>query len=183
MAMFKSLCFATALLALAGCTGVIVNDNPGPRASYFDGDFEYATHLGAIVTQVAGNPFDVPAETFQAAVLNQMQGHARVGSARFVAAPSEQTMAAYKVVAAFDMPAWVDGYVLCKGAASLPPPVKSPGEITLGMAFCFGDQLKSDVIGRVSGARSIDDPHFVDLVQRVTEAMIPAREDAGPDAP
>ena len=121
MAMFKSLCFATALLALAGCTGVVVNDMPGPRASYFDGDFEYATHLGAIVTQIVGNPFDIPAETFRDAVLRDMQGHARNGSARFVAEPSNQTMAAYKVVAAFDMPPWVDGSVLCKGAASLPP--------------------------------------------------------------
>ena len=183
MAMFKSLCFATALLALAGCTGVVVNDMPGPRASYFDGDFEYATHLGAIVTQVAGNPFDIPAETFRDAVLRDMQGHARDGSGRFVAEPSNQTMAAYKIVAAFNMPPWVDGYVLCKGAASLPAPVKSPGETTLGMAFCFGDQLKSDVTGRVSGARSIDDQSFIDLVQRVTEAMIPPREDSGPDAP
>ena len=182
MAKFKILRTATAVLSLTGCTGVIVNDSPGPRASYFTGDFEYATNLGAIVTQVVGNPFDIPPETFRTAVLNLMQGHTRDGSARFVAAPTNQTILPYKVVAAFDMPPWVDGYVLCKGAASLPAPVKLPGETTLGIAFCFGDQLKSDANGSVSGARSIDDPRFVALVQRVTEAMLPAREDSGPDA-
>ena len=181
MTRFRSLHAAVALLSLTGCTGVAVNDSPGSRADYSNGDFEYATSLGAIVTRVAGNPFGIPADTFRDAVLRDMQGHARDGSGRFVAAPSEQTMPPYKVIVAFDMPAWVDGYALCRSAAALPAPVKKPGVTTVDMAFCFGDQLKSDASGRVSGAGSVDDPRFVDLVQRVTEALIPSREDAGPD--
>jgi len=54
---FKIRSAATMALAIAGCSLVVVEYLPGPRANYFDGDFEYATHKGAIDTMIAGHPF------------------------------------------------------------------------------------------------------------------------------
>jgi hypothetical protein len=41
------------------------------------------------------------------------------------------------------------------------------------MAFCYGDQLKSDARGWVYDLRRVDDPRFASLVKQVTLAMIP----------
>jgi hypothetical protein len=53
-----------AFLLAAGCSGVVVLDDPGPRGRYFIGDFDYAAGNGAIETLVAGNPFGVPKKEF-----------------------------------------------------------------------------------------------------------------------
>jgi len=163
---------ATAL-ALGGCSSVWVDDLPPPRYSYNEGDFEYANHKGAILTQIVGNPFAIPDDQFRSAALAHMQGQNRGTPAKFVAAPSKETLAPYKVVAAFNMPANIDGYDLCKGPGALPPSPKRTGPVTLNMAFCFGDEIKSDARGSVYDLRGIDDPRFADLVRSVTQAMLP----------
>jgi hypothetical protein len=165
-----------AALALGGCSSVWVDDLSPPRYNYNNGDFEYATHKGAIVTQIVGNPFSIGDDQFRSATLAQMQGRNRGRPAKFVSAPSQETLAPYKVVAAFNMPPDITGYELCKGPGALPPSAKRTGQVTLGMAFCFGDDVKSDARGWVSDLRGIDDPRFAELVNRVTEAMLPARD-------
>ena len=165
-----------AALALGGCSSVWVDDLPPPRYSYNNGAFEYANHKGAIVAQIVGNPFNVSDDQFRAAVLAHMQGQNRGRPAKFVAAPDKETLAPYKVVAAFNMPANVDGYDLCKGPGALPPSPKRTGQVTLGMAFCFGDDIKSDAKGWVSDLSGIDDPRFAELVSRVTQAMLPSTD-------
>lgn len=168
---------ALALTTLAGCSAVYVDDLSPPRHNYHDGDYEYAVHKGAIVTQIVGNPFGIPEDAFRNAVMDRMQGHTRTNlHGRFVAAPTDQTIAPFKVVAAFNMPSNIDGHVLCKGPSALPPPMIVTGQMTLDMAFCFGDGLKTEARGRVAGVSGMEDPKFTSLVRRVTEAMIPARD-------
>lgn len=164
---------ACALFAVGACSAVSVEDTPPPRYSYRDGDFEYATHKGAIVTEVVGNPFGGSRQQFESRVLGYMKGQNRGKPADFVAAGGDRTLAPYKVVAAFNMPSYISPHDLCKGSASLPPPQAGAGSITLGIAFCIGDQLKSDATGRVAQLSGTDDPRLGELVRRVTEAMIP----------
>jgi hypothetical protein len=150
-----------------------VDDTPSPRYSYFVGDFDYAVHKGAILIQIVGNPFNVPDNAFRNVALAHMQGQNRGKPAKFVTVPDTETLPPFKVVAAFDMPANIDGYDLCKGPAALPVPPKQTGQVTLNMAFCYGDQLKSDARGWVYDLRRVDDPRFASLVKQVTLAMIP----------
>lgn len=166
-----------AALTLGGCGLVSVDDAPAPRHSYFDGDFEYAAHKGAVLAEIAGNPFGMPPESFQTIVIDRMQGQTRASpGGHFVTAPNDQTIAPYKVVVAFNMPPNVDGHVLCRGTSNLPPPVQNGVNLTLDMAFCFGDGLKTDAKGRVAGVTGVDDPKFTELVRRVAYAMLPARD-------
>jgi hypothetical protein len=163
-----------AALTLAGCSDVWVDDAPPPRYSYNNGDFEYANHRGAILTQIVGNPFNIPDDQFRRAALAYMQGQNRGTPAKFVLTPSTETLPPYKVVAAFNLPADYTGYELCKGPGALPRTPKRTGPVTLAMAFCFGDEVKSDARGSVADLRGINDPRFKELVNRVTEAMLPA---------
>ncbi len=65
---------AIAVALVTGCSAVIVNESPGPRASYFDGDFEYAVQKGSVVAVIAGNPFNIPKNRFDTAVRQAIRG-------------------------------------------------------------------------------------------------------------
>jgi hypothetical protein len=174
--------FATviATLAIAGCSFVVVEDLPGPRANYFDGDFEYATHKGAIVTMVAGNPFGLPKQQFDDAVRRNLASSVIIGTAKFVADPSEETLAPFKVVVAFNTASSIDNYDLCEKGANTPI-ASHPGQMNVKMAFCDGDNLKSGSVAWVGGASSVDDRKFKDLVKQAAISMLPSQdgEDVG----
>ena len=167
-------------LTIAGCSLVLVEDMPGPRANYFDGDFEFATHKGAIVTMVAGNPFGLPKDQFDDAVRRDLAKSVSIGTAKFVAAAGEQTVAPFKVVVAFNTASSIDNHDLCKQGANIPITPQT-GEVNVKMAFCDGDNLKSGSTAWVGGASTAQDARFKDLVKQAAVAMLPAQdsEDVG----
>lgn len=172
--------FKTAGLLLASlttaCGAVVVDDSPGPRFSYFDGDFEFATHKGAIVADVAGNPFGINQQQFAKIVRNTMRGHVDVASkADFVESSNEATLAPYRVVVAFNPPPRIDNHDLCEQRVGTPS-LTGTGEIKVRMAFCFGDTPKSGSTAWVSDVSSLEDPRFSDLVRKATLAMIPTQD-------
>ena len=170
---------AAASLMLGGCSGIVVYDPPGPQTAFFDGDFEYATHKGAIVTEVRGNPFAMPRDRFRDAVLGHMKGANKGIPADFVAAASARTILPYKVVAAFNVDPATSADELCGGTAQTA--AASAAGARLDMVFCFGDDVKTEVAGTATGVKSTNDPRFRELVRLVTLALIPAQdaEDAG----
>ncbi|NKB22472.1 MAG: hypothetical protein GKS01_18460 [Alphaproteobacteria bacterium] len=159
------------VLGLAGCQIVMVEDSPGPRSSYFDGDFEYAGHKGAVYTIVRGNPFGGSQERFAKIVRSKMKNQARAGRPiSFVGKQNKTTYKPYKIVVGFN-PGNRDGDDLCK-SSDYP---QSRGSTTkVVMAFCFGDTLKSSSTGWVDGLKSINDANFTKLVKETTNAMIPS---------
>ncbi len=169
-------------LGLGACTGmVVVQDSPGPRHAYFDGDFEYATRDGAIVTEVAGNPFAMPKQRFDDAVRRLMDGQTLGPPVTFANGPTPgKTDPHYKVVVAFNAPPGVSAFDLCrKGAAT--PTRGTGGEVNMAIAFCIGDDLKSDTSGFTSSVAGSGAPRFAQLVREVTLALIPVQdgEDTG----
>lgn len=164
---------ALSALALSGCQFVMVADSPGPRSSYFDGDFEYAGHKGAIYTIVSGNPFGSPSQKFAEFVRTTMKNQARAGRpVSFIGEHNGTTLKPYKVVAAFN-PGNRDGDDLCKSTDYSP----SRSDTTkLVMAFCFGDSLKSSSTGWVDGLKSVNDSNFSKLIKETTNAMIPSQD-------
>lgn len=166
---------AIAAIALAGCTPVIVQEMPGPRADYFDGDFEYATSKGAIVTQIAGNPFGLPKDQFDEAIRRQLTKSVIVGTAKFVANPGEDTLAPFKVVVAFNTEPGIGNSDLCRQGANTPV-ISQKGRINMKIAFCDGDQLKSGSAAWVHGASNADDKRFKALVKQAAVAMLPVQD-------
>lgn len=176
----KILAPAAMALAMTGCNLVIVEDTPGPRANYFDGDFEFATHKGAIVTMVAGNPFGLPEREFADRVRREIARGVATGNAKFVAAAGDETVAPFKIVVAFNTAANIDNHNLCEqGAKTATLPLR--GELNVKMAFCDGDNLKSGSAAWITGVSSVNDRGFNNLVRQAATSMIPAQdsEDAG----
>lgn len=164
---------ATALLA--GCTAVITNDSPGPRANYFDGDFEYATHRGAMIAIVAGNPFGIPQDRFESAVRQAMQNNVSTGDANFVATENGQTLMPYKVVAAFNARPGISDDEVCRQGAQTPT-APTGDSLSARMVFCEGDSSKSGATAWISGVQAVSDEGFHDLVKQTTLAMIPFQD-------
>jgi hypothetical protein len=167
-------------LLLSACNSVIIDDSPGPRYSYFDGDFEYATHQGAIVTEIAGNPFAGSSQDFGRTVRSYMHNQISGAPAEFVSEHGDKTVRPHKVVVAFNAPPNNDGHDICETGGKTPSS-NTGGSLRMAIALCIGDSLKSDAYGSVSGVAGAGDARFKELVQGVTRAMIPAQdgEDAG----
>jgi hypothetical protein len=177
---FKVLATTIAAATIAGCGFVLVEDMPGPRANYFDGDFEYATHKGAIVTMVAGNPFGLPKEQFDSAIRHDLANAVTIGTAKFVAAAGDETVPPFKVVVAFNTASSIDNHDLCQQGTNIPV-APHKGQMNVKMAFCDGDNLKSGSSAWVDGVATANDRRFKDLVKQAAISMLPSHdgEDAG----
>ena len=159
--------------ALRACQVVLVEDSPGPRASYYDGDFEYAAHKGGIYTIVKGNPFGGSQKDFANLVRTKMKNQARAGRpVSFVGSRDNSTYKPYKVVVAFN-PGNRDGDDLCQ---SQEYPQSTGNTTKVVMAFCFGDTLQSSSTGWVDGLNGVNDSKFTELVTETTNAMIPSQD-------
>ena len=163
------------LLAAAGCTGVVVQDYPDQRGSYFEGDFDYAAGNGAIETVVVGNPFGGPKEAFDDRVRSLMMHQNRGVPAEFVAGQSERTDPLYKVVTAFNLAPGVPNYAMCRNPAGLPS-LHHAGQLDIAIAFCEGDEVKSYTTGYAPDVQSASDPKFAELVRYATLYMVPDRD-------
>jgi len=102
----RILCIISTVMALtttACSNSVVIQDDPGPRGSYFKGDLSNAVRNGAIVTVVVGNPFGMEKARFDDRVRGLMKHENRELPAEFVAAHSDRTVRPYRVVVAFDL--------------------------------------------------------------------------------
>lgn len=173
--MSKYLSTASALLALTlvGCSAdVLTYDAFGDRGGYYAGELDYAGRKGAIHTVIAGNPFGGDKAKFDAYVLDQMQGQNRGMSAKFVPSEGPQTDPLYKTVVAFNMPKNIDPNRMCREGANLPSQ-NDGSTVHMAIAFCEGDQSKSDASGVAYRVAGLNDPKFTRLVHETTFVMIP----------
>lgn len=167
---------AAVLLGVAGCTGVVVQDYPGPRGSYFERDFDYAAGNGAIETVVVGNPFGGSKAAFDERVRNLMKHQNRGVPAEFVAGQTERTDPLYEVVVAFNLAPAIPNYAMCRNPAGLPS-VSRTGRLDIAIAFCEGDYVKSYTTGYAQNVQGPNDPRFAELVRSATHYMVPDHDD------
>ena len=168
---------------LGGCGGVVILDEVGPRFDYFDGDFSYANHKGAIYTDVGSNPFAVPQDRFHDQVLGLMQGQNSGPPATIVAHHTKQTHRPYRVVVLFNADQSIPVHDYCHGTSKVQTVAKT-GWTQMYMVFCIGNDLKTHAARYVQGLNGTGDPRFGNLVQGVTLALIPIQdsENKGEDA-
>lgn len=167
---------AALLLGVAGCTGVVVQDYPGPRGNYFERDFDYAAGNGAIETVIVGNPFGGPKEAFDDRVRTLMRHQNRGVPAEFVEGQTARTSPLYEVVVAFNLSPAIPNYTMCRNPAGLPSRHQS-GRLDIAIAFCEGDEVKSYTTGYAQNVQGPNDPKFVELVRYATLYMVPDHDD------
>ena len=165
--------FAIALLGtIAGCTGVVVQDAPAPRANYYERDFDFATEKGAILTIIAGNPFGGPQKEFEALVRRHMYGQNRELPTEFVVSHSDRTNPLYKVVVAFNKELGISPNEMCAAPLALRS-VPQQRQLRIDIAFCKGDASESDTSGYADKISNTADPNFASLIRQATFTMLP----------
>ena len=161
-----------AALVSAGCSDVVIVNDPVTHPNYVYGDENYAARNGAIRVEVVGDTFGLPQEKFADRVVTQM----RAGYYRhdfFTLESSRATDPRYKIVMMFNPHASVSGSALCSASQPFPPVPRAPGERTsLLAAFCGGPVAISETNGWVA-LSGVDDPNFSRLIDRVTNSLFP----------
>lgn len=185
---------ATAVLgaALTACAagGIIVQ--PPNIGSYDPEMLGYAASRGALLTQVVGNPFGLPRQEVEAAVVDSMAG-ARAGSrVRFSTRVSAAQASPYRVVVLLDPAPGAQAARLCGDSAqpTAQPTTQPTGAVSdklrVMAAFCSNDVVVTSVTGSAAGVRGPKDPAFRGLIRGMVGELFPRRDpdlDFDPDWP
>ncbi len=187
---------ATAALgaALTACAagGIIVQ--PPNIGSYDPEMLGYAASRGALLTQVLGNPFGLPRQEVEAAVIDSMAG-GRVGSrVRFSTRVSAAQASPYRVVVLFNPAPGVQAARLCADSAqptaqptaqpAAQPAAQPTAQPTGGVsdklramaAFCSNDVVVTSVAGSAAGVLGPNDPAFRSLIRGMVGELFPRRD-------
>ena len=181
---------ATAVLgaALTACAagGIIIQ--PPNIGSYDPEMLGYAASRGALLTQVVGNPFGLPQQEVEAAVVDSMAGVQIGPRVKFSTRVSAAQASPYRVVVLLNPAPGAQVAQLC-GAATQPT-TQSIGAVSDKLramaAFCSDDTVVTSVAGSAAGVRGPKDPAFRGLIRGMVRELFPRRDpdlDFDPDWP
>jgi hypothetical protein len=162
-----------AALLLSACNAVIVDSYPSIPINYAEGDFDQATTKGAIVTTIVGTPFSSRNSNFADHVRGLMKNQVGDLPVEFVASEGAGATKPFKVVVVFNPRDNASYASICQKVEQTPQTAGGQGQASVAMVFCEGDRLKSGTSGRITGAKSPNDPKFIALVQQVANTLIP----------
>ncbi len=173
---------ALMFMAGGGCVDGVVVHSDIAYALDIQSQLDYATAGYQMKTRIYGNPFSGPKESFVIAVTAAMRGSNPGVPATFSTDPKTNMREPYHVVVQFNPPVSLEGDDLCGNVAqSNDDP--SPAKLRITAAFCFGDQILSEVQGSVTNVAGPNDPRFQFLIHQVTRFLFPPDELQGDDSP
>ena len=66
-----------------------------------------------------------------------------------------------------------DNRTICRMEKQTPMTANNPGQVSVAIVFCDGNNLKSGTGGRIGGVKDQCDPKFISLVRQVARSIIP----------
>ena len=166
-------------LTLAACGGGAVIVQPPHVRSYDPGMLRYAISKGAILTEVVGNPFDVPKEEVDAAVTGSMTGATFGRQASFKTQVSTDYNSPYRIVFLLDPALGAQANRLCSEPGQ--PTATRPDRIRAMAAFCGSDRVITSIVGSTIKVRGPRDPAFSELIRRMTMNLFPIQDTVSDD--
>lgn len=133
--------------------------------------------------QIRGNPFAMPDQAFQQAVLAKLQKRS-VGPRTTWTVKSETGVQAdqYRLVMVFGASSQL-GQTLCGRLATLnPPSAKVASGVQVAAAYCRGDQPMTEAYARTDAANP-DDKAFNSLISELMAVLFPRRPGLRLDPP
>ncbi len=179
----KTLAIGLALL-LAACTGGSWGGGVSSGSvywTYYDtsytpiSDISIAGGSGELLTQILGNPFNVPQQQFDRAVTDAMYGAHFGPPTHFTTMPRGSFQRIFAVRLVFDSAAPMNINTICTAPPAPAPPRTGPasGNVSLSAAFCQEGRVLSYLEAGGSGYKGPDDPRFVGFIQYVTSTLFP----------
>ncbi len=166
---------ASFALSLAGCLGETTTLSVYYERTGVPSLFRYAASGRDFRTVIYGNPTTASQDAFDAAVIAAMQGRNWGPETNFTTTPSDDARGEYRVVMIFSGDRYIGGEAACRevDAAALVP---VSDRVELQSAFCFRDQVLSQVHVRTAAFRSPDDPRLDDAVAQAVIHLFPLRD-------
>jgi hypothetical protein len=133
--------------------------------------------------QIRGNPFAMPPEAFQQAVLAKLQRRSVGPRTTWTVKPAnEANPDQYRLVLVFGVRNQL-GQTLCSQLPSLNPPTNpSPGTIQVAAAYCRGPDPMTEAYARTDST-SADDRSFDQLIGELMPVLFPRRPGLRLDPP
>ena len=170
------LVFALGLaLGVAACAGATTTDFVYYERTGVRQLFHYAAADRDFRAAIYGNPSAASKEAFDAAVIAAMQGSNWGPQTKFTTTPSESAREGYRVVMVFSGDRYYGGKAACRDidSAALAPVA---GRVQLQAAFCFRDQVLSEVRVRFDASRGLNDSALDHAVAQAVLHLFPLRD-------
>ena len=169
--------FAFAALMLGAASpaspmGQVVVSPTSFYPGYTPSILNYAATHGGILTQVVGNPFDVPQEDLDRAIAGVMAVSHFGQNVPFVTTRPEGFRSPYRVIVLFDNQRGYTTVKLCgEDPASFQPAWE--GKLRIHAALCANKNPLTSVFGDIAGATGPNDPLFRKLIGQITLGLLP----------
>lgn len=132
----------------------------------------YAATHGGILTEVAGNPFDVPQADLEQAIARIMAVSHFGPQVPFVTSRPDGFLSPYRVILLFDNKR---GYTTVKLCGQDPDAFEPAwdGKLRVHAALCANQKPLTSVFGDIPGADGPNDPLFRKLIGQITLGLFP----------
>ena len=193
MPRLKSLLTGLALLLTActnGSPGTAVNLDSGTVYwRYYDYDYtpiqdiSFAGGSGELLTEVLGDPFNLPQDQFDKAVTDAMYGAHFGPPTHFTTTPRGSFQPKFDVRLVFDSVYPMSVNTICVAPPQQPPARTSPGNgsVSLSAAFCQEGRVLTYLEAGGSGYTGAKDPRFAAFIKNVTSNLFPPNNPNNPN--
>ena len=140
-------------------------------AAYTPTVLNYASTRGGMLTEITGNPFDVPQEDLDRAITQAMRGAHFGPTVDFITTPPEDYTVPYRVVMVFDAAQGHTEAKLCRSEPGIKP--QTGDRVRVHAALCAKESPLTGVSGSIVEADGPDDPRFRRLIRQITTNLFP----------
>lgn len=165
---------AIAAVTLAACAGGVTVSRDDVAMNY-DPEELYIVGTGQneLRTVVVGDPFGMPKEAFQTAVLASLDGRNFGPRLNLSIDPRREDQRRRHVVIAFNPAKVAQANALCAGPIETAPPADSGGGLTVTGVYCAGDLYITEATASSDSVPGSDTAQFRKLMTQLAMALFP----------
>jgi hypothetical protein len=165
---------AAAAVTLAACAGGVTVSRENVAQGYEPEElYIVGTGENEIKTFIVGDPFGVPKEAFQAAVIASLEGRNFGPRLNLSINPKIVDVRKRHVVLAFNMTDISQADDLCSGAAETATAADTGGSLTVTGVYCSTDHYLTQATARSNGVTGTNTEQFRQLMTQLAIALFP----------
>ncbi len=165
-----------AAVSLAACAGNQTVSRVDISFGYLPEElYVVATGKNELRTIIVGDPFDMPKDQFDRAVLASLKGQNFGPPLNLSTDPKQEDARKRRVVLAFNLANIQQAKSLCSGTAETAKPADTGGVLTVTGVYCYGGggNFLTTATARASGVTGPDTEQFRGLMTQLAIALFP----------
>ncbi len=161
-------------VTLAACAGGVTVARENIATSYLPEElYVVATGPNQLRTVIVGEPFDMPKDAFERAVLAGLEGQNFGPRLNLSTDPEHEDSRKRNVVLAFNLTDIGQADALCAGEAATASAADTGGSLTVTGVYCGGGQYLTQATARANSVAGPDTEEFRRLMTQLAIALFP----------